>query len=271
MKNITITYFCIFVFGIFTSFAQKKKELLDKIIRLENQLTETEHSLSISKEKAVLLNEKMEMATLEVVESREENAKLLKTINNFTSLSQQRVQNLTKSLETIKQKDGQLKVVNDALAKAEEEKIRQLNIFKEGLGTVGKVGYQKGILTIIIPNIELYSEGKAIELTEKGKLKIQKVGDLLTKHPEYSILIEGNSNELDFIEGKLPRDNWDLSGLQASTIATQLLTESKIDPKRIDTAAKSKYNTDAVETVTCIKVKSNYTAFFNTIMEGMKE
>lgn len=269
MKNI-ITI-CLFAFGVFIASAQKKKELLDKIIRLEKQLLEAEQNVSLSKEKEVLLNKKVEMTHLEVTDAREENTKLLKTINNFTSLSQQRVQNLTKSLETIKQKDAQLKVVNDALAKEEEEKIKQLNVFKDGLGTVGKVGYKKGILSIIIPNVELYGEGKAIELTEKGKLKIKKVGDLLTKYPEYSIIIEGNSNELDFIEGVVPRNNWDLSTLQASTIATLLLTESKIDPKRIDTAAKSKYNTDTVETVTCIKVKSNYEAFFNTIMEGMKE
>ncbi len=271
MKHIITIYLCVFAFGAFTASAQNKKELLAKITELETKLNKTKQDLSISKEKESLLNQRIEMTTSEVTEAREESAKLLETINNFSSVSQQRVQNLTISLETIKQKDAQLKVVNDALAKAEEEKIKQLNVFKEGLGTVGKVGFQNGILTIVIPNADLYNDGKTTALTDKGVLSIKKVGDLLTRYPEYSIIIEGNSNEIDFSKEKVLKDNWDLSALQASTIARQLVTESKIDPKRVETSARSQYNTEAVETVTRILVKADHAAFFNTIMEGMKE
>lgn len=271
MKNfITICTF-VFAFGVLTTSAQNKKELAAKITTLEKKLQEKEHDLLISKEREIILNQKIEMATTEVSDAREENTKLLNTINNFASLSQQRVQNLTIGLETIKQKDAQLKIVNDALAKAEEEKIKQLNIFKEGLSGIGKVNFQNGILTITISNAELYGDTKTITLTEKGQAQVKKIGELLAKNLEYDIIIEGNSNELDFEENKLFRDNWDLSALQASTIAKQLLTESKIEPKRIETSAKGKYNTQAVETYTRIMVKSNYASFFNTIMEGMKK
>ncbi len=271
MKNIIITCLFAFVLGTFTSSAQKKKELLDKIATLESELNKTEQNLHVSKEKESLLNKRIEMVSSEVKDARKENADLLKTINNFSSVSEQRVQNLAISLESIKQKDEQLKVVKNELANAEEEKIKQLNIFKDGLSAIGKVSVEKGALTVAIPNASLYGEGIKIELTEQGILSINKVGELLTKNLEYNIIIEGNSNELNFAKGKSLRDNWDLSALQASTVARQLVSVSKIDPKRIETSAKSKYNTDLIETFTYIKIKDNYEAFFNIVKESMKE
>ena len=257
--------------GIVTVQAQKKKDLLTKIEKLRNQVKHIELQLSESQQRERLTAEKLQFSNAQTEEIQTENLQLLQTIDGFTSVSKQKANNLTASLETIKQKDAQLKVVNDALAAAENEKLRQLTIFRDGLGTIGKIGYQNNILVIAISNTSLYGEDDtAIKLTESGKKNILKIGELLTKYPEYFIIIEGNSNALEFKKNTLLKDNWDLSALQATAIAKTLQLDQKIDPKRIEIAAKSEYNTKGVETETRILIKPKFNEFFNLIKKGMK-
>jgi len=271
MKKSIVLSLLLLLFGTIAMQAQKKKDLLGQIEKLRNQIKNTEQQLTESKQQVRLTAEKLELSQTQTAEAQKGNQELLQTINSFASVSKQKANNLTTSLETIKQKDTQLKVVNDALAAAENEKLRRLTIFRDGLGTIGKIGYQNNILVIAIPNISLYGEDDtAIILTEAGKKNILKIGELLTKYPEYAIIIEGNSNALEFKEKELLKDNWDLSALQATAIAKTLQVDSKIDPKRMETSAKSEYNTTGVETVTRILIKPTFDAFFNVIKEGMK-
>jgi len=273
MKKSIALFFILFS-GVLLTQAQKKKELLDEITALRNQVKNTQLELINSKKREKLTLNKFEKSKDQIREAEKENQELLKTISGFTSVSNQKADNLSRSLETIKQKDTQLKVVNDALAKAEEEKLKQLTIFRDGLGTIGKVGFKNNVLVIEIPNTSLYGEENdtAIVLTESGIKNIQKIGDLLTKHPEYHIIIEGNSNAITFEkEALLLKDNWDLSALQGATIARALHTDYKIDPKRIEISAKSEYNTSGVETETRIIIKPKFRAFFSLIKENMKQ
>jgi len=253
--------------------AQKKKEMLDEIALLRNKVKQTEQQLARSEQREKLTSEKLETSKLQVEEVEKEKQELLKTITGFTSVSKKKADNLTSSLETIKQKDAQLKVVNDALEAAEAEKLKKLTLFRDGLGTIGKVGYQNGVLVIAIPNISLYGDNdKAIALTEAAKTNIKKLGQLLSANPKYQVIIEGNSNAIKFDKKSTSvKDNWDLSALQAATIARALQKDSKIDPKRIETSAKSEYNTSGVETETRIFIKPTFDAFFNLIKENMKK
>lgn len=271
MKNYSLLIIVIFL-GTFSISAQKKKDLLIEIETIKKEVKNLNFELSRLKQREELTAKKLENATKQNLTVEQEKQDLLKTISGFTSVSKQKAENLTSSLETIKQKDRQLKIINDALAAAENNKLQQLTTVRDSLGTIGKIGFKNNVLIMTIPNTNLFgNDDKAINMTLLGKQTIEKLGGFLKHYPQYSIVIEGNSNALTFDEKEnYLKDNWDLSALQATAIARTLHANCNINPNRIEVAAKSEYNTKGIETKTRIIFKPTFDAFFELVKETMK-
>ena len=271
MKKIRLLILVLFI-GAFSVTAQKKKELLNNIENLREEVKSLNFELTRLKQREQLTAKKLENATKQNVTVEQEKQQLLKTISGFTSVSKQKAENLTSSLETIKQKDRQLKIINDALAAAENNKLQQLTTVRDSLGTIGKIGFKNDVLILEIPNTDLFgNDDKAVNTTLLGEKAIEKIGAFLNHYPKYTISIEGNSNALTFDEKEnYLKDNWDLSALQATAIARTLQANCNINPNRIEVAAKSEYNTKGIETKTCIIFKPTFDAFFELVKETMK-
>ncbi len=251
--------------------AQKKKDLLDEINKLKSNLKEEKARANKAESSNKSMLTKLDFANSQVDEVKQENESLLKTINNFASVTKQKTANVESSLKTIKEKDAQLKVVNDALTEAEEIRLSQLQTFKGKLGTIGKVGIQNNQLVLSISNTELFVtvDGDAA-LSEKGKISLQKIAEVLKANPQYFIIIEGNSNAIEFKTEKA-LNNWDLSARQAAAIANSLQTELEIDPKRLKVTSNGEHATTGVETVTKIIIDAQFDDFFSLIKDRMKK
>ncbi|WP_010520721.1 OmpA/MotB family protein [Aquimarina agarivorans] len=259
------------IFGCTIITAQKKKDLLDEISKLKTSLNQEKARANKAESNNKTTLSKLDFATSQLDEVKLENETLLKTINNFTSVAKQKTQNVESSLKTIKEKDAQLKVVNDALTSAEETRLSQLQTFKAKLNAIGKVGIQNNQLVVHIPNTELFetvdTDGT---LSEKGKMSIQKIAEVLTANPTYQIIVEGNSNAIDFKTEKA-LNNWDLSARQAASIVNSLQIDHQIDPKRLTAVSKGEHNTSGVETVTQIIIDAQFDEFYSLIKDRMKK
>ena len=63
---------------------------------------------------------------------------------------------------------------------------------------------------------------------------------MLNKNTDINVTVEGHTDNAQFKHEEYPRDNWDLSVLRATTI-TKILTDNKVEPKRITASGHAEY------------------------------
>lgn len=253
--------------------AQKKKDLLAEIDQLRAQLSTTKSELHESRKKEKVNQTQVTSMERQVADLKESNTSLLANMSSFADLSKQKAQNLESSLESIKQKDLQLKTINDALTNGDSMKLATLTIFKNAIGgdsNDAKLSLKNGAVSITMPNTFLFgSNDKSMVLTEAGKATLGKIATALNSRPELSAIVEGNSNALSFKDKKI-LDNWDLSARQAAAVVRALQIDFKVAPKSLEVVGKSEYNTSGIETATQIIIDPKYDAFYSTVKGSMK-
>ncbi len=261
---------CVLLMSIGTIHAQKKKDLIDEVNKLRQELKNTKAELNDSrkKEKATLT----QVASIEaqVKDLKETNASLLNNMSSFTELSNQKAKNLETSLKSLQEKDKQIKTINDAISKNDSIKLATLTVFKNALGGEANIGVQNGAVLIVFANTLLFGDNdKSFKVQDKAKGTLEKLAAALKAKPDLKIIVEGNSNALNF-KDKTISDNWDLSAKQAASIVRMLQNEFEIDPKRIEVLAKSEYGSQSIETSTRIIVDPKFDEFYGLVKEQMK-
>ena len=268
MKRI-ILFASVLLISTLSVTAQKKKDLLDEINKLRQELKTTKAELNDSrkKEKATLT----QVATMEaqVKDLKETNATLLSNMSNFTELSNQKAENLKKSQDIIKEKDKQLITINKALTETDSTNLAVFSAFKNTLGG-DNIKIKGGIIYILIPNTTLFGESdKNYMVSDKAKPMLEKIATALKANSKLKITVEGNSNALK-LDGKTLLDNWDLSARQAASVVRVLQKDYKVDPKRMEALGKSEYATEGIETATRIIIDPRFDQFYGLIKDSMK-
>lgn len=154
---------------------------------------------------------------------------------------------LRKELENI---DGQLQAEKNLKKQLEQAKIElsqkldaeqlkrirkqaEVDSLEKALSSGGVIGNR-----ISISNAVLFNSGSA-DLTDRGKLFIDKVGETLARYPQREILIEGHSDNVPI--GKKYRwkylSNWELSSARALVVLHYLEDHQNINPRRLGAVA----------------------------------
>ncbi len=74
----------------------------------------------------------------------------------------------------------------------------------------------------------------------KGQNALKKVAEVLNANPDIFVQIEGHTDNVPIKAGPVMKDNWDLSVLRATSIV-RILTDSKLDSKRILASGKGEF------------------------------
>ncbi len=258
----------LFLSGI--GWAQNKKELILKVDELQMEVQETQAALSASKQEAARYKAEMDAVNYQLEELKTTNASLLQNLTNFTELSSKKTDNISKSLETLRTKENQLKTINDALTRMDSVTLALLTSFKNGMGNDAKTGLNNGAVTVVLDNSFLFNEvDKNYTVVENAIPVLEKIAKILKEQPTLKILVETNSNALEFKALKLT-DNWDLSALQAAAVVRVLTETFAIAPERMQAIGKSEYGFDGIETNTKIRIQPPYEGFYKTLKEMMK-
>ena len=112
-------------------------------------------------------------------------------------------------------------------------------------------------------------DDKSYTVQDKAKGILGKIATALKAKPGLKIIVEGNSNALNFKDKSIV-DNWDLSAKQAASIVRILQKDFEVDPKRIDVLAKSEYGSESIETSTRIIIDPKFDEFYGLVKEQMK-
>ncbi|MEO8721291.1 MAG: flagellar motor protein MotB [Ginsengibacter sp.] len=98
----------------------------------------------------------------------------------------------------------------------------------------------KGVVYISLSDNMLYKSG-SYEISNLAGSTLSKIAKIITDYKDYDVLIEGNTDDVPISKPNI-RNNWDLSGLRASSVVQALQNNYGVDPKRLTAGARGEYN-----------------------------
>jgi len=98
----------------------------------------------------------------------------------------------------------------------------------------------KGVVYISLSDNMLYKSG-SYEISDKAGATLSKIAKIITDYKDYDVLIEGNTDNVPISKPNI-RNNWDLSGLRASSVVQSLQNNFSVDPKRLTAGGRGEYN-----------------------------
>ena len=237
MKKIAIIAFAGFI-GL-TSCVSKKK-----YTALETQNTQTEGELSTAKMELASCLDKQKASTTEIDYLKSINNQLLHSNNSLSALSAQESANLEKFLESLSEKERQVKSLQNALNKKDSVMFALVSSLKGEFIAADdediQIEVEKGAVFVSISDKMLFDSGDA-KLSKDAKDVLEKVARVLNNQPDMEVMVEGHTDNKGFKDGAAIKDNWELSVQRAASVVRVLQDDYNVDPSRLIPAGRSYY------------------------------
>ncbi|MEM9859166.1 MAG: OmpA family protein [Bacteroidota bacterium] len=276
---------------VLSSCVAKKKyaELQQRNSSMQTQLTSEEEELEkCEAEKARAIAEISALkATNQGLQERikdlnNTNAALLNNTGDLATLSKKAAENLEKSLESMKEKDLQIKSLRDAVNKRDSVTLALVTSIKGALGNLNdqdiEVNVEKGVVFISISDKLLFTSG-SYKISESAKTILGKIATIMKNKEEIDFMVEGHTDNVP-IKQNCIADNWELSVLRATAVVKVLQEDFSIEPERMTAAGRSHYVPLAENTTDANKARNRRTRivvlpkldqFYDMVEKGMEE
>lgn len=179
----------------------------------------------------------------QVAEMSVTNQALLNNVGNMATLSAKEASNLEKSLESIKEKDLQIRSMQDALTKKDSVTLALVISLKSSLGNLNDtdvvVNVEKSVVFISLSDKMLFPSGSTT-IGPRAKEVLGKVATVLNDKPQMDVLVEGHTDNVPISKDCI-KDNWDLSVLRATAITRVLTKDLGVAPSRITAGGRGEY------------------------------
>jgi len=244
----------------------------------QDELKTAEMKLSACEDekKSMMTSYQSQIKTLEST-----NSALLSTTGDFATISKKGAENLERSLESMKEKDLQIKTMRDAINKKDSVTLALVTSLKGALGNINdediQINVEKGVVFVSISDKLLFGSGQ-FKVTNEAKRVLGKVATVVNDKKDFEFMVEGHTDD-DPISRTNIEDNWDLSTKRATAVVRILQDEYNVDPKRMTAAGRGEYipvaNNDteagqAKNRRTRIVILPKLDQFFGMIEDGMK-
>jgi chemotaxis protein MotB len=274
------TYFALMSLLVFACVPAKKYKALEAQYKtLDDKNRAADNDLSSTRTALNYCNTEKDRLDLEIDHLKEVNRNLLNSISEVTSLTKKEAENMSRSLEKIKEKDLQIRTLNEAINRKDSMTIALVTSLKRAVGADDKdieINVEKGVVMVSISDKFLFTTG-SYDVSPRADEVLGKVALILQDRPTFEVLIEGHTDNVPFKRGELI-DNWDLSVKRATALARKLVTKFKIAPERLLPAGRGPYvpiaSNDTVEGKaanrrTKIIIMPKIDEFYGLIEEGM--
>ncbi|KIA89885.1 MULTISPECIES: OmpA/MotB family protein [Kaistella] len=153
--------------------------------------------------------------------------------------------NIDKLIGEINSSNKYIKQLISTNSKNDSLNLALSNKLKRSLDNIAdgdvQVKVLKGVVLISLSDNMLYKTGDYNVLPAAQDV-LGKVAKVINDYDTYSVLIEGNTDNVPLNASTLPKDNWDLSALRATSMAKILQTKFGVNPARITAGGRSEYN-----------------------------
>ena len=153
--------------------------------------------------------------------------------------------NIDKLIGEINSSNKYIKQLISTNSKNDSLNLALSNKLKRSLDNIADADVQvkvlKGVVLISLSDNMLYKTGDYNVLPNAQDV-LGKVAKVINDYDTYSVLIEGNTDNVPLSSTSLPKDNWDLSALRATSMAKLLQTKFGVNPNRITAGGRSEYN-----------------------------
>jgi len=274
--------FAIVITGVLmTSCVSNKKfaELEDQYQSTQDELKSTEMKLSKCEDEKSSMKASYE-SQLKTLQNT--NAALLNTQGDIVTITKKGAENLERSLESMKEKDLQIKTMRDAINKKDSVTLALVTSLKGALDNVNdediEINVEKGVVFVSISDKLLFGSGQ-YKVTNEAKQVLAKVAKVVNDKKDFEFMVEGHTDD-DPISRTNIEDNWDLSAKRATAVVRILQDDYNVDPARMTAAGRGEYVPVASNDTSEGKAKNRRTRivvlpkldqFFGMIEEGMKE
>ncbi|MCT4616018.1 MAG: OmpA family protein [Marinifilaceae bacterium] len=234
---------------------RKYESLLQDTVELSNQIIKLKEKISDLEQNNKDLFEQLKKTKLG---SQSESKSLLNMISKTQTALKKREDMLQDLEAELAQKRKKINAMMDDL-NARDKKLRdleaelarnskKLNSLKTKISNAltnfkgkGLSVYTKdGKVYVSMENKLLFKSG-SFTINPQGAKAITDLSKVLAVNKEFSIMIEGHTDNVPYKSASLIKDNWDLSVKRATSVVRIILKNKKIEAKRLIVAGRSKY------------------------------
>jgi chemotaxis protein MotB len=210
----------------------------DKLNTLNEQLMDRLNKLVIGTEKDnAKLSGELQMTTEQLLKKQDElralEAKLNKQQAELDKLSIE----LQKREARVNELEDILKRKDQAVAEL-KKKLSDALIGFENKGLT--ISQKNGKVYVSLDESLLFASGKT-SVEAKGIEALKHVAKVLEQNTDINVMVEGHTDDVAMKGTGDIKDNWDLSVMRATSVTKILLSNAKIDPKRITSAGRGEY------------------------------
>jgi chemotaxis protein MotB len=204
---------------------------LSKSMKELDELTKTfdKYKTTGAKE-ASALQKQLEQKNIELQKKSEELVSLEAELKTKQKLLEEREQRVNELEELLKRQEDALKAL--------KKKVTDALIGFENQGL--KVEQKNGKIYVSMEAKLLFKSG-SIVVESEGKSALLQIGKALENESDLEIVVEGHTDTDKLSSAAIPRNNWELSVLRATSVVEILLANSKMNPTRIVAAGRSEF------------------------------
>ena len=236
--------------------AQKKSELISEIATLKMQLDSVSSEVTDARKKEKVAQTESVSYKSQVTELQDANRTLMKSLTSFTEVSTKNSSNFNMAMESLNDKEQQLKAINDAIASNDSIALVVLTNAKQTLGENAKIGVSNGMVIISSGLSALFGSDTGSTISVEAEPWVQKIGQILTAHPNMAITIEGLSMTGDL----------EIPAQQAKAISNAL-QRLEIPADRITASGKDGNLKEGI----VLKIHPKFDEFYLMVKEQMKQ
>ncbi|MCX2719693.1 hypothetical protein [Lentiprolixibacter aurantiacus] len=237
--------------------AQSKRELFAEIDQLRAELSQKDSVIASAQQQEKISTARAAVFERQVSELQDANATLLKNLKIFTEASSRRSESIGATLESLREKESRLKIINDQFSKGDSIALLMVTDFKNTLGEGAQIKIGQGMLALPLSHEFLVGENEnADTLSLEASDYLKKVGQVLKQYPTWQLGLITQDN------GMIDEENRDA---QITAVLDIINQETGIPAWQI-TQRKLDGLINALE----IRLHPDYADFYRTIRKSMK-
>jgi chemotaxis protein MotB len=203
----------------------------DKIVnRVESLENSFDKYRLTGEKKTATLQAELDAKSLELQRKQDELAALELELREKQQKLQDREQRVNELEEMIARQEQATKALRQKVANA-----------LKGFENKGLTVHEKDGKVYVSLEAKLLFASGSIKVENEGKIALVELSKILENEKELEIIVEGHTDTDKLASSSHPKNNWELSVLRATSVIDILLSNSKMDPKRISAAGRSEF------------------------------